>query len=243
MDFLPFSQCNTKFCISFFTDKQIEWHNRQSNIFDLFVKFFKLFFLQKQLAVFALLQLQVKKFLHHFFSIEKAMGPISNVKVTLWGPTTNVFRSWYELASLLGFELVHVCDAQFHERLSHVRFSEHIDARCDVIITDSWPANFENTKKSLNATHLEEMGNPKLLPTPPFFIGHEIAIDPLHYEGFMGYDQKIDLINRPDRVFVGIHLHRRRALAAHMGSSILAIMIGLWVDRWLGIFNFFASFM
>ena len=128
------------------------------------------------------------------FSIEKAMGPISNVKVTLWGPTTNVFRSWYELASLLGFELVHVCDAQFHERLSHVRFSEHIDARCDVIITDSWPANFENTKWSLNATHLEEMGNPKLLPTPPFFIGHEIAIDPLRYEGFMGYDQKIDLL-------------------------------------------------
>ena len=57
------------------------------------------------------------------------------------------------------------------------------------------------------------------------------------------YDQKIDLINRPDRVVVGIHLRRRRALAAHMGSSILAIMIGLWIDQWLGIFNFFASFM
>ena len=57
------------------------------------------------------------------------------------------------------------------------------------------------------------------------------------------YDQKIDLINRPDRVIVGIHLRRRRALAAHMGLSIIAIMIGLWIDRWLGLFNFFASFM
>jgi 4-hydroxybenzoate polyprenyltransferase len=57
------------------------------------------------------------------------------------------------------------------------------------------------------------------------------------------YDQKIDLINRPDRVVVGIHLRRRSALAAHMGLSILAIMIGLWIDRWLGLFNFFASFM
>tara|TARA_B110000261_G_scaffold29776_1_gene33797 strand:- start:1625 stop:2482 length:858 start_codon:yes stop_codon:yes gene_type:complete len=57
------------------------------------------------------------------------------------------------------------------------------------------------------------------------------------------YDQKIDLINRPDRVIVGIHLRRRRALVAHMGLSILAIMIGLWIDRWLGLFNFFASFM
>ena len=57
------------------------------------------------------------------------------------------------------------------------------------------------------------------------------------------YDQKIDLINRPDRVVVGIHLRRRRALAAHMGLSILAVMIGLWIDQWLGLFNFFASFM
>ena len=57
------------------------------------------------------------------------------------------------------------------------------------------------------------------------------------------YDQKIDLINRPDRVVVGIHLRRRHALVAHMGLSILAIMIGLWIDRWLGLFNFFASFM
>ena len=28
-----------------------------------------------------------------------------------------------------------------------------------------------------------------------------------------------------------------------LGLSILAIMIGLWIDRWLGLFNFFASFM
>ena len=57
------------------------------------------------------------------------------------------------------------------------------------------------------------------------------------------FDQKIDLINRPDQVVVGIHLRRRRALIAHMGLSILAVMIGLWIDLWLGFFNFFASFM
>tara|TARA_B100000900_G_scaffold413693_1_gene438291 strand:+ start:1580 stop:2437 length:858 start_codon:yes stop_codon:yes gene_type:complete len=57
------------------------------------------------------------------------------------------------------------------------------------------------------------------------------------------FDQKIDLINRPDRVVVGIHLRRRRALIAHMGLSILAVMIGLWIDLWLGLLNFFASFM
>ena len=57
------------------------------------------------------------------------------------------------------------------------------------------------------------------------------------------FDQKIDLINRPDQVVVGIHLRRRRALIAHMGLSILAVMIGLWTDLWLGLLNFFASFM
>jgi ornithine carbamoyltransferase len=38
------------------------------------------------------------------------------------------------------------------------------------------------------------MGKPKLLPTPPFSIGREIAMDPLAYKGFMGYEQKLDLL-------------------------------------------------
>ena len=127
------------------------------------------------------------------FSIEKTIGPLSSTKVTLWGPTTNVFRSWYELAGVLGFELVHICDAHFHETKTHVRFCQTVDDSTDVLITDSWPHGFENTQWSLTSTHLEKLGNPRLLPTPPFFISHEIAIDPLHYKGFMGYEQKIDL--------------------------------------------------
>jgi ornithine carbamoyltransferase len=38
------------------------------------------------------------------------------------------------------------------------------------------------------------MGKPKLLPTPPFSIGREMALDPLQYKGFLGYEQKIDLL-------------------------------------------------
>ena len=56
------------------------------------------------------------------------------------------------------------------------------------------------------------------------------------------FDQKIDLINRPDQVVVGIHLRRRR-INTHMGLSVLAVIIGLWTDLWLGLLNFFASFM
>ncbi len=128
------------------------------------------------------------------FSIEKAIGPLSMTKVMLWGPTTNVFRSWYELAGILGFELVHLCDAHFHEAIPHVRFSESIETQADVVITDSWPSGFDNTAWSLSTQHLEAMGQPKLLPTPPFSMGREIAMDPVHYKGFMGYEQKIDLL-------------------------------------------------
>ena len=128
------------------------------------------------------------------YSIEKTIGLLSSVKVCLWGPTTNVFKSWHELARVLGFELVHLCDAQFHERIPNVRFSETIDGSTDVLITDSWPTGFKNAAWTLNLNHLEEMGKPKLLPTPPFSIGLEMALDPLQYKGFMGYEQKIDLL-------------------------------------------------
>lgn len=128
------------------------------------------------------------------FSIEKTIGPLSKTQVVLWGPTTNVFRSWHELAGILGFELIHLCDAHFHETMPHVHFSESMPTQTDVVITDSWPSGFDDTAWSLTAKHLEEMGHPKLLPTPPFSIGHEIALDPLHDKGFMGYEQKMALL-------------------------------------------------
>jgi ornithine carbamoyltransferase len=128
------------------------------------------------------------------YSIEKNIGPLANTQITLWGPTTNVFRSWHELAQVLGFDMVHVCDAQFHERKEHVRFVEKIDRATDVLITDSWPSNFENTQWSLTLEHLAALGHPKLLATPPFHIGQEVAFDPLHYKGWMGYLQKMDLL-------------------------------------------------
>jgi ornithine carbamoyltransferase len=105
-----------------------------------------------------------------------------------------VFKSWHELAGVLGFELVHLCDAQFHETLAHVRFSESIDDSTDVLITDAWPKGFENPRWSLSSKHLDAMDQPKLLPTPPFSMGREIALDPLLYKGFMGYEQKLDLL-------------------------------------------------
>jgi ornithine carbamoyltransferase len=128
------------------------------------------------------------------FSIEKNVGALANIQMTLWGPTTNVFRSWHELANVLGFELVHVCEAQFHEALPNVRFTDKIDGIADVIVTDSWPATYENHQWSLSTDQLESLGHPRLMATPPFRIGQEVAFDPVTYKGFMGYLQKIDLL-------------------------------------------------
>ena len=128
------------------------------------------------------------------YSIEKNIGALDTVRIILWGPTTNVFRSWHELAHVLGFELVQVCEAQFHETLPNVRFTDKIDGIADVIITDSWPTTYHNPQWSLSADQLEALGHPKLIATPPFHIGQELAFDPLQYKGFMGYLQKMDLL-------------------------------------------------
>jgi ornithine carbamoyltransferase len=128
------------------------------------------------------------------YSLQKSFGALAKTKITLWGPTTNVFRSWHELAQVLGLDLVHICDATYHEDQGSVRFLEAIDGPTDVLITDSWPAGFENTAWSLSTHHLEALGQPKLIATPPFHIGQEVGFDPLHYIGFMGYMQKMDLL-------------------------------------------------
>lgn len=57
------------------------------------------------------------------------------------------------------------------------------------------------------------------------------------------YDQKIDMINRPDRVIVGIAFNRRFALIFHSAINLLAIGIGLWVDIAVGLAHFFSGFL
>ena len=55
------------------------------------------------------------------------------------------------------------------------------------------------------------------------------------------YDQKIDMINRPDRVIVGIKLRRRFALLAHLLLTVLAVIIGYWIDPLMGLIHLFSG--
>ncbi|MBB6559403.1 ornithine carbamoyltransferase [Acidovorax soli] len=134
--------------------------------------------------------------------IETRIQPLGKARVCLWGPSTNVFRSWHELAQVLGFELVQVCHRRFHEVLPHVVFVEPsaLPGPVDVVVTDSWPASAQADATTqadlvpLTEEHLAALGQPALLPTPPFSLGRELAVDPVAYPGFVGHAQKALLL-------------------------------------------------
>ncbi|MEP0366625.1 MAG: geranylgeranylglycerol-phosphate geranylgeranyltransferase [Cyclobacteriaceae bacterium] len=56
------------------------------------------------------------------------------------------------------------------------------------------------------------------------------------------YDQKIDMINRPDKVVVGTLFRRRLAMAAHFLLSILGIVLGFYIKLEIGLIHIFSTF-
>lgn len=128
------------------------------------------------------------------YYIHSILMPITQARICLWGPTTNVLRSWHELAQLLDLSVQHVCHESQHESLPNVTFATRPIGRMDIVITDGWPNEQNFSSTSLTTTDLEQMGGPVLLPTPPFSVGRELAFDPLHYPRFAGYRQKALLL-------------------------------------------------
>jgi ornithine carbamoyltransferase len=124
------------------------------------------------------------------YFIDRWLKPLREATVCLWGPTTNVFRSWHELAAVLDLRVVQVCDERYHEPGTAVRFLCEAPAQADVVITDAWPAEPLGVPVPLEDAHLVRMGSSALLPTPPFKVGGELLLDPLRYTGFVGYRQK-----------------------------------------------------
>ena len=128
------------------------------------------------------------------YYIHHSIKPIPSARICLWGPTTNVFRSWHELAQVMGLQLTQVCEERFHEPHPHVQFVSTSPPAQDVVITDAWPAGSESPALALSMEHLVAMGRPALLPTPPFTVGRELLLDPLRYPAFTGYSQKTLLL-------------------------------------------------
>jgi ornithine carbamoyltransferase len=109
--------------------------------------------------------------------------PLDRARIVLWGPTTNVLRSWANVAGAGGatVELVEKVPGALPENVA-------------LVVTDGWPKDHTDRSLSLTKGHLEQMGLPLLLPTPPFTIGEELDFDPTTYAHFAGYDQKYYLL-------------------------------------------------
>lgn len=129
------------------------------------------------------------------YYIDSKIRPIDSVKIGLWGPTTNVFRSWYALASVFDIKIQHFCGTDFHSENCNVVFHSSPAEEVDILVTDGWSGEYTDSAWSLSLEHLACLGFPKLLPTPPFSIGKELNFDPLTYEGFVGYEQKSILLS------------------------------------------------
>ena len=108
---------------------------------------------------------------------------LEGARIVIWGPTTNVLRSWTNVATAVGSTVYPVETVE-----------ETLPENVDLVVTDGWPRGCPGPKLSLTLKHLEQMGLPVLLPTPPFTIGEELAFDPVTYTRFSGYDQKACLL-------------------------------------------------
>ena len=147
------------------------------------------------------------------FALQKRLGPLSGLRTCLWGPPSNVFRSWHQMAQLMKLQIWHACERRYHNPTeAFVTYTEHPVSPMDVIITDSWASSLTSEpgpEWSLSLEVLRELNMPILLPTPPFFVGKELALDPTTYPNFIGYAQKAMLI-RVQRAIVTYAVERSR---------------------------------
>ncbi len=86
--------------------------------------------------------------------------PLDRATIVLWGPATNVLRSWANVAGACGATVKLV-----------EKVSEALPEDVDLVVTDGWPPNHTDQYPGLTKGYLEQMGRPLLLPTPPFTIG------------------------------------------------------------------------
>ena len=112
------------------------------------------------------------------YYVETELRPLAGARVCLWGPPTNVLRSWHELAAVLGLQLTHACDAAFHQATPGVQFTEACPTGIDIVITDGWPSGVEAPTWSLTEAHLARMGQPKLLPMVTATGGSSTSCEP-----------------------------------------------------------------
>lgn len=124
------------------------------------------------------------------YYIHRFIKPLAKARLLLWGPSTNIFRSWQGLADL---GLVTISRNRGQAISCTGKIGNSPLPAFDLVVTDHDPSNQE-AFEPLGLEDLKALGQPALLPTPPFVVGRELAFDPALYPGFVGYEQKALLI-------------------------------------------------
>ncbi|MDQ2077822.1 hypothetical protein [Marinimicrobium sp. ABcell2] len=128
------------------------------------------------------------------FHLYSKYESLQKLRILLWGPPTNVFKSWHSLSRVLGLNVTQYCPAHYHNSEEGVVYSDRLEGRFDIVITDAWPTHFSDKCYSLSQEILENLGDPELLPTPPVTVGKELLFAPIKYGNFSGYSQKALLL-------------------------------------------------
>ncbi|WP_309119919.1 ornithine carbamoyltransferase [Paenibacillus sp.] len=123
---------------------------------------------------------------------------------TYVGPIGNIFKAWADLAEVMNLRFHHVCtpENEYREPSTNYRFhSALVDIlpKSDVILTDSLPASYQNSKYidayqiTFEKLHTAKPGA-MLNPCPPFFRSEEVSHDAIESEYFVGHGFKKDLL-------------------------------------------------
>jgi ornithine carbamoyltransferase len=115
---------------------------------------------------------------------------LEGLKILLWGPVTNVFRSWHALTEVLNLDVTHYCPNNYQTANNSIKYTDNISGEFDVVITDAWVSGFSDKKYCLNEEYVEQLGNPMILPTPPVTVGNELDKPISEFKTFAGYKQK-----------------------------------------------------
>jgi len=128
------------------------------------------------------------------YSVWKEKGDLTRLKFCVIGPPTNVLNSWLTAGRVLGLDMVHVCP---QDRAPAVQGAVGVQDKqeglenADVILTDAWPAGFDDWTFQLTLEDLKEAkSNAWVIPCPPFNVENEVHRDVIQSTYFAGYGQK-----------------------------------------------------
>lgn len=134
------------------------------------------------------------------YYLSQEFDDLQKVRILLWGPTTNVFKSWHNLSKILELNLTHYCPPEEHFDSGNITFTSNIDSQFDIVVTDAWPTGFNNQDYTFSKDISMKLGSPILLPTPPVTVGQEISSPITEFKNFAGYEQKKCLLSVQEQI-------------------------------------------